>query len=68
MRISRKGTISHSQRYAYKVILSSTVILRCSDICPAGKLWFYLNEVIKPEQRRIIIWYIKNTYRLQIYF
>ena len=31
MRISRKGTISHSQLYAYGVILSSTVILLRSD-------------------------------------
>ena len=28
---------------AFAVILSSTVILRCSDICPSGKLRIYLN-------------------------
>ena len=29
------------QLNAYGVILSSTVILRCSDICPVGKLRIY---------------------------
>ncbi len=31
------------------VILSSTVILRCSDICPMGKLRIYLYFGCKPK-------------------
>ena len=40
----RKGhRVAFGSDIAYAVILSSTVILRCSDICPLGKLWIYLN-------------------------
>ena len=45
-----QGTlVAFGSDIAYAVILSSTVILRCSDICLYGKLRIYLNFGWKPK-------------------
>ena len=49
----REPLLPNGSDIAYAVILSSTVILRCSDICPAGKLW--INTATSAGSRNIIL-------------
>lgn len=45
----REPLLPNGSDIAYAVILSSIVILRCSDICLYGKLRIYLNFGWKPK-------------------
>ena len=51
------NVISKAQFAPCGVILSSTVILRCSDICPAGNL--RINTLTSAESRNITLAYAK---------